>query len=737
MSKPRQELTPTAFQSEDEDEGVLTSVSNTPGGDLKRKQLKEAPEVLETDPAPDLDEYLKQLESSEAHKFMPTVPDTNSYSDDEEQEEATTTSATERITKLLNNNKQLKSIPNHELVNYPIYKKLYSPHPAIARLTKDEIENIRESHSISLKSPISPITSWAQLGMPKQISDILNSFTFDKPTPIQSEALPHLMSGKDFIGIAKTGSGKTLAYLLPMFRFLLANPLQRDVKYFGSTPRAIVLTPTRELAIQVSNEANKFASLLNLRVCCAYGGQLISSQIAELRTMAIDVVVGTPGRLMDLLCANSGKILKLTNVGYIVVDEADRMFDMGFGPQMKRILQESGIRSNAQKVCFSATFPKKVELEVNKIVNGVICKVGDRNGISEDIKQIVNVISTTNKIGQQGYQTEIKDKKMSLLLNVLGRWENVDTMSKCIIFTERQDDADKLVRMLLKRGHVALSLHGGKDQGERDGVIKDFQKGLIRIVVATSVAARGLDVEGLDLVINYDAPNHIEDYVHRVGRTGRAGKKGTAVTFVKEDETLFAWTLVKILNIGKEQVSKPEPDNFKSTTTNASGNQIDNKLYLLAEMWEKEKSENNTNKKNSGSGFGGHGLEKLDEARLEKATQERQIYLETPGASANEKTSQQRSEELGLKVTYEDGSANVEINDLPQDTRWAVSKADTLSELELAFEITVNVRGRYINNTKSTEEKLHLYIQGNQESIQLAVSWIEKKVIESLEHSQK
>ncbi|KAK6018640.1 DEAD/DEAH box helicase [Ostertagia ostertagi] len=268
------------------------------------------------------------------------------------------------------------------------------------------------------------------------------------------------MAGRDLIGIAKTGSGKTLAFLIPMFRHILDQPELEEL----DGPIAIIMSPTRELAMQTWKEANKFAKVLDIRVVCVYGGVGISEQIADLKRGA-EVIVCTPGRMIDMLAANSGKVTNLRRVTYLVLDEADRMFDMGFEPQVMKII--NNIRPDRQSVLFSATFPRQMEALARKIL----------------------------------------DKPIEI-------------------------QADDIVAQLMRNGYSCAPLHGGIDQFDRDSTITDFKNGTIKILVATSVAARGLDVKNLILVVNYDCPNHYEDYVHRVGRTGRAGHKGYAYTFI-------------------------------------------------------------------------------------------------------------------------------------------------------------------------------------------------------------
>jgi ATP-dependent RNA helicase DDX46/PRP5 len=337
-----------------------------------------------------------------------------------------------------------------------------------------------------------------------------------EPFAIQRQALPAIMSGRDVIGIAKTGSGKTLAFLLPMFRHILHQPPLKE----NEGPIGLIMAPARELVQQIFVEAKKFAKDLGLRATAVYGGSSVSEQIANLKRGS-DIVICTPGRMIDILCMSAGKMVSLQRVTYVVLDEADRMFDMGFEPQITKILLN--IRPDRQTLLFSATFPRAVENLARKIlIKPIELTIGTRSTASGDITQYVEV-------------REEKDKFMRLL-QLLGLWYEKGNI---LVFVNTQPACDQLFQDLLRAGYPALSLHGGKDQIDRDFTIDDFKRKVRTLMVATSVAGRGLDVKDLVLVINYHCPNHLEDYVHRVGRTGRAGKKGTAYTFISPDVSVI------------------------------------------------------------------------------------------------------------------------------------------------------------------------------------------------------
>jgi ATP-dependent RNA helicase DDX46/PRP5 len=342
-------------------------------------------------------------------------------------------------------------------------------------------------------------------------------------------------------------------------------------------PIALVMTPTRELAVQIHKECKPFMKLLNIRAVAAYGGAPIKDQIAELKRGA-EIIICTPGRMIDLLCANSGRVTNLKRVTYLVLDEADRMFDMGFEPQVMKIV--NNIRPSRQTILFSATFPRKMEALARKILHKPVeITVGGRSTVSPDVHQIVEVRE--------------EEFKFLRLLEILGLTMSQDPDSKVLIFVDRHEAADNLLRDLLRRGYPCQSLHGGKDQADRDSTIADFKSGDINVVIATSVAARGLDVKNLRVVINYECPNHMEDYVHRCGRTGRAGNKGTAYTFLTPEQDKYAVDIVQALKL--------------SNTT------IPEDVQALADIFISKVKAGTANY--SSSGFGGKGLDKLDKDR--------------------------------------------------------------------------------------------------------------------------
>ncbi|KAM5453896.1 pre-mRNA processing RNA-helicase [Microsporum audouinii] len=515
---------------------------------------------------------------------------------------------------LASKSKRKKEIPsiNHSKMNYEPFRKAFYTEPVdLAGLSEAEVANIRlELDGIKVRGVDvpTPVQKWSQCGLGVQTLDVIRKLGYEGPTSIQSQAVPAIMSGRDVIGVAKTGSGKTIAFLLPMFRHIRD---QRPLENMEG-PISLIMTPTRELATQIHRECRPFLKALNLRAVCAYGGAPIKDQIAELKRGA-EIIVCTPGRMIDLLTANSGRVTNLRRVTYVVLDEADRMFDMGFEPQVMKIL--GNIRPNRQTVLFSATFPRNMEALARKTLSKPVeIIVGGRSVVAPEITQIVEVRNDDAKFV----------RLLELLGNLYSDDENED--ARTLVFVDRQEAADRLLRDLMRKGYPCMSIHGGKDQIDRDSTIDDFKAGIFPILIATSVAARGLDVKQLKLVVNYDAPNHLEDYVHRAGRTGRAGNTGTAVTFLTEDQERYSVDISKAL----KQSGQPVPEPIQKMVT----------AFLDKVKEGKEKA--------SGSGFGGKGLERLDQERDATRNRERKTYKTGEEGEDEDKEEEKKEKETDL-----------------------------------------------------------------------------------------
>ncbi|XP_075522346.1 DEAD-box ATP-dependent RNA helicase 45-like [Primulina tabacum] len=432
------------------------------------------------------------------------------------------------------------SIVDHSKIDYPSFRKnFYIEVKEINRVTSEEGTAYSKELELKIhgKDVPKPVKTWHQTGLSTKILDTIKKMNYDKPMPIQAQALPIIMSGRDCIGIAKTGSGKTLAFVLPMLRHIKdQSPLMP-----GDGPIGLIMAPTRELVQQIHSDIRKFAKVMALSCVPVYGGSGVAQQISDLKRGA-EIVVCTPGRMIDILCTSGGKITNLRRVTYLVMDEADRMFDMGFEPQITRIVQNT--RPDRQTVLFSATFPRQVEILARKVLNKPVeIQVGGRSVVNKDITQLVEVRPESDRFLR--------------LLELLGEWYE---KGKMLIFVHTQDKCDALFKDLIRSGYPCLSLHGAKDQTDRESTIADFKSNVCNLLVATSIAARGLDVKELELVINFDVPNHYEDYVHRVGRTGRAGRRGCAITFISEEDARYAPDLVKALELSEQSV----PDDLKA-----------------------------------------------------------------------------------------------------------------------------------------------------------------------------
>ncbi|PHH76511.1 hypothetical protein CDD82_3961 [Ophiocordyceps australis] len=471
--------------------------------------------------------------------------------------------------------KDIPTIDYSKLELEPIRKNFWSEPAEVSALTDTEVADLRlefDGIKVKGKNVPKPVQKWAHCGLTRQTLDVIEALKFEKPTSIQMQAIPALMSGRDVVGVAKTGSGKTLAFLLPMFRHIKDQSPLKDT----DGPIGLILAPTRELATQIHKDCRPFLKSMGLRAVCAYGGAPVRDQIAELKRGA-EVLVCTAGRLIELLAANQGRVTNLKRVTYMVLDEADRMFDMGFEPQVMKIF--ANLRPDKQTIMFSATMPKLIDSLTKKVLNNAVeITVGGRSVVAKEVEQVVEVRQDNTKFLRT--------------LELLGELYKRDEDARTLIFVERQEKADDLLKQLMTKGYPCMSIHGGKDQVDRDSTISDFKNGVVPVLVATSVAARGLDVKQLKLVINYDAPNHLEDYVHRAGRTGRAGNTGVAVTFVTPEQENCASGIAKALE--------------------HSGQEVPQELDALRKAhWEKVKS----GKAKITSGFGGKGLDRLDQER--------------------------------------------------------------------------------------------------------------------------
>ncbi|XP_016187841.1 DEAD-box ATP-dependent RNA helicase 42 isoform X1 [Arachis ipaensis] len=669
------------------------------------------------------------------------------------------------------------SIVDHSKIDYqPFKKNFYIEVKDVSRMTPEEVAAYRKELELKIhgKDVPKPVKSWHQTGLTSKILETIRKLNYEKPMPIQAQALPVIMNGRDCIGIAKTGSGKTLAFVLPMLRHIKDQP----PVVTGDGPIGLIMAPTRELVQQIYSDIKKFGKVLGLRCVPVYGGSGVAQQISELKRGA-EIVVCTPGRMIDILCTSGGKITNLRRVTYLVMDEADRMFDMGFEPQITRIVQN--IRPDRQTVLFSATFPRQVEILARKVLNKPVeIQVGGRSVVNKDITQLVEL--------------RPEKERFHRLLEILGEWYE---KGKILIFVQSQEKCDALFKDLLKSGYPCLSLHGAKDQTDRESTIADFKSNVCNMLIATSIAARGLDVKELELVINFDVPNHYEDYVHRVGRTGRAGRKGCAITFISEEEARYAPDLAKALELSEQVV----PDDLKALA--------DGFMAKVKQGLEQA----------HGTGYGGSGF-KFNEEEDEERRAAKKAQAKGYGFEEDKSDSEDEDENIrksggdisqlahilaaskgtvpaipspispaqlisnggltvplpavlgnlqtttvlptGLPLTTNDGAARaalaainlqhnlakiqsealpehyeaeLEINDFPQSARWKVTHKETLGPISEWTGAAITTRGQYFPPGKIAgpgERKLYLFIEGpSEQSVKRAKAEL-KRVLEDI-----
>jgi len=376
--------------------------------------------------------------------------------------------------------------------------------------------------------------SFKSLGLSEPLLRAISKKGYEIPSPIQAKAIPPVLEGKDVLASAQTGTGKTAGFTLPLLHLLSENPKE---KY--RPIRALILTPTRELAAQVYANVKEYSEFLNLRSTVVFGGVNQKPQAAKIR-QGVDILVATPGRLIDL--ENQG-LLSLKRVEIFVLDEADRMLDMGFLRDIERVMKL--MPDKRQNLMFSATFSKDIKKLAYTILNNPVqVEATPENTAVEIIEQKVYRVA--------------KGKKTGLIIKLIseGNWKQV------LVFNRTKHGANKLCKNMISAGISAAAIHGNKSQGARTKALAGFKNGSVRVLVATDIAARGLDIPLLPHVINFELPNISEDYVHRIGRTGRAGASGEAISLVSADETSFLRDIEKLIDmkIDVEVVEGFEPD---------------------------------------------------------------------------------------------------------------------------------------------------------------------------------
>ncbi len=376
--------------------------------------------------------------------------------------------------------------------------------------------------------------SFDTLGLSAEILRAVSEKGYNSPTPIQQQAIPLILEGRDIMGGAQTGTGKTAGFTLPLLEKLMATTQPSKKR---RPIRALILTPTRELAAQVHESVQTYGRFLPLKSTVVFGGVSINPQKMKL-IKGVDILVATPGRLLDHVSQNSADLSK---IDILVLDEADRMLDMGFIHDIKKVL--ALLPKNKQTLLFSATFSNDIKKLANNLLNKpALIEVAQRNTTAERIKQVVHHVD--------------KKRKRELLSFLIGsnNWEQV------LVFNRTKHGANRLAEQLTNDGIASAAIHGNKSQGARTRALADFKAGKIRVLVATDIAARGLDINQLPHVVNFELPNVAEDYVHRIGRTGRAGNEGEAMSLVCVDELKLLKDIERLI---KREIPKIEMDGYK------------------------------------------------------------------------------------------------------------------------------------------------------------------------------
>ncbi len=406
----------------------------------------------------------------------------------------------------------------------------------------------------------------------KLIEPILKALkeeNYSEPTSIQEQAIPHILQNKDVLGSAQTGTGKTAAFAIPILQHLV-----RDRNTNGRRSiQALIITPTRELAIQIAESFSTYGRYTGIRNTVIFGGVSQKAQTDALRR-GVDVLVATPGRLLDLM--NQGHV-SLKEISYIVLDEADRMLDMGFIHDIRKILAK--LPTPRQSLFFSATMPNNIIELSRKILNN-------------PVKVKVNPVSSTAETIQQYLYYTNRAAKKDLLLHIL----EDPAIDQVLLFSRTKHGANKISKILLKQGINAAAIHGDKAQNQRQKALKQFKEGEVRVLVATDIAARGIDIDKLRYVINYDIPNVAETYVHRIGRSGRAGEEGVAISLCEPEENAYVKDIEKLI---KKRITRMDDNPFPQTERPMSDQE---KKEFEKEKQRRKQEFFSSRKKNTGSG---------------------------------------------------------------------------------------------------------------------------------------
>ncbi|HLH91849.1 MAG TPA: DEAD/DEAH box helicase [Xanthobacteraceae bacterium] len=396
------------------------------------------------------------------------------------------------------------------------------------------------------------MTSFTEFGLAEPILRALVQENYATPTPIQSQTIPSALTGRDIVGIAQTGTGKTAAFALPILHRLATDPRSIERKPERKTCRVLVLSPTRELSSQILDSFNAYGRHLGRSTALAIGGVPMGRQVRALLN-GVDVLVATPGRLLDLVRGNA---LRLNRVEYLVLDEADRMLDMGFIHDIRKIVAQ--LPRERQTLFFSATMPQQIAQLAGEMLR-------------DPVRVAVTPAATTAERVEQRVVHVDRARKATTLAELL----RDPAIDRALVFTRTKHGADKVVRGLIKSGIAAHAIHGNKSQNQRERVLGEFRTGKIRTLVATDIAARGIDVDGISHVVNYDLPNEPETYVHRIGRTARAGADGIAISLCSADEASYLRAIEKLIRQSipaqGDRPAAPAPHHAAARSAQANG----------------------------------------------------------------------------------------------------------------------------------------------------------------------
>ena len=476
-----------------------------------------------------------------------------------------------------------------------VVKKKWQPSERVLKLTRKQVEEMRARLNVIATAPeeeededddsvvYAPIESFEDMKLDREIALSIKAHGFDKPTPIQAQGIPVILSGCDVLGCAETGSGKTAAFSIPMIHYCVSMSDAYGATRRGDGPTAIVLAPTRELAQQIEKETKAFSQSIDKRrfeTAIVVGGSSMSEQRGDLRN-GVECVVATPGRLIDHIHQNN---TNLRRTSFLVLDEADRLLDMGFEQQILEILNTTP--KPRQTLLFSATMPPEVEDLAGKyLVKPVKVKVGTVSAPTANVSQSLEKVPNGNAKIDRLCRMVVEEKMESVAHG------NAPPMS--IVFVERKAKAEDVADMLNAEGVATASLHGGRTQGEREAALRDFTRGLCSVLVATDVAARGLDVKGVQHVINMDLPRSFEDYVHRIGRTGRNGMTGRATSFYTDSDAFIISQIKRALQ---------ELDNGNAFAF-ATGKEARAREKEAQRAWKEERSADQSKKETDSGGI--------------------------------------------------------------------------------------------------------------------------------------